>query len=157
VNGWCLGGGFELALFSDVRIAASNAVFAFPEMTLGAFPGAGGAITLPRLIGRGRAKEIFFTGRRIKADEALALGIVEFVVQPAALQAEARALAERMKASSPLGIAGVKEMVNFGTDLPFTEAAALNETLRRPLEATQDYAEGISAHFEKRAPVFRGH
>jgi enoyl-CoA hydratase/carnithine racemase len=156
VNGWCLGGGFELALFSDVRIASRSAVFAFPEMTLGAYPGAGAGITLPRLIGRGRAKEIFFTGRRIKADEALALGIVEFVVEPAALQAEALALAERMKASSPLGIAGIKEMVNFGADLPFAEAAALNEKLRRPLESTQDYVEGIAAHFEKRSPVFRG-
>jgi len=73
VHGWCLGGGFELALFSDLRIATSYAVFSSPEMTLGAYPGAGGAIVLPRLVGPARAKEIFFTARRIRGDDALAV------------------------------------------------------------------------------------
>lgn len=80
IHGHCLGGGFELALYCDIRVAAENAVFSFPEMTLGAYPGAGAAVVLPRLIGRGRAKEIFFTARKVKADEALSLGIVEHVV-----------------------------------------------------------------------------
>ena len=156
VHGWCLGGGFELALFCDLRVASEDAVFSFPEMTLGAYPGAGAAVALPRLIGRGRAKEIFFTARRVKADEALALGIVEYVVPRNALLDKALAIAEQIKNSSPLGIAGIKRMVNVGTEAGFDGAVALNEALRRPLEASEDYAEGISAFFEKRKPVFRG-
>lgn len=156
VHGWCLGGGFELALFSDLRIATPEATFAFPEMTLGAYPGAGAAIALPRLVGPGRAKEIFFTARRIPGEEALSLGLVEFLVPRAELLDRARALADSMKRCSPLGLAGVKEMVNIGSDLAFADAVALNDRLRRPLEATKDYEEGIRAHFEKRPAVFRG-
>jgi enoyl-CoA hydratase/carnithine racemase len=156
IHGHCLGGGFELALFCDLRVAADNAVFSFPEMTLGAYPGAGAAIALPRLIGRGRAKEIFFTARKVKADEALSIGIVEWVVPRNDLMAKAQAVASEIKKSSPLGIAGVKQMVNLGTDLEFDEAIALNETLRRPLEATKDYEEGIQAFFEKRPARFTG-
>ncbi|MCC7348498.1 MAG: enoyl-CoA hydratase/isomerase family protein [Variibacter sp.] len=156
IHGWCLGGGFELALFCDLRIATPEAVFSFPEMTLGAYPGAGAAIALPRLIGLGRAKDIFFTARRVPAEEALALGIVEWVVPRAELLDRAFALAGQMQRCSPLGLAGVKQMVNLGTDLGFDEAVKLNETLRRPLEATRDYEEGIRAFFEKRSPVFTG-
>jgi enoyl-CoA hydratase/carnithine racemase len=156
IHGWCLGGGFELALFSDLRIATPEAVFSFPEMTLGAYPGAGAAIALPRLIGPGRAKEIFFTARRVPAQEALALGIVEWVVPRAELAAKALEIAGRMKACSPLGLAGVKQMVNLGTDLEFADAIALNEKIRRPLEATKDYEEGIRAFFEKRPARFVG-
>lgn len=156
VHGWCLGGGFELALFCDLRIASEDAVFSFPEMTLGAYPGAGAAIMLPRLIGRGRAKEIFFTARRVNAEEALSLGIVEHVVSREQLLDKAFELASQIKLSSPLGVAGIKRMVNIGTDLGFEGAVALNEALRRPLEASSDYAEGISAFFEKRKPLFEG-
>jgi len=156
LHGWCLGGGFELALFCDLRVAAGNTVFSWPEMTLGAYPGSGAAIVLPRLIGRARAKELFFTARRVKADEALALGLVEWVVPREALLDKAFELADRIKVTSPLGCAAVKRMVNLGTDLPFEAASDLNDALRRPLEATQDYEEGIRAHFEKRKPVFRG-
>jgi enoyl-CoA hydratase/carnithine racemase len=156
VHGWCLGGGFELALFSDLRIATPEAVFSFPEMTLGAYPGAGAAIALPRLIGPGRAKDIFFTARRVPAEEALALGIVEWVVPRADLLTKAFELANRMKSCAPLGLAGVKQMVNLGADLEFDDAIALNEKLRRPLEGTKDYEEGIRAFFEKRPAVFTG-
>jgi enoyl-CoA hydratase/carnithine racemase len=156
IHGWCLGGGFELALFSDLRIATPEAVFSFPEMTLGAYPGAGAAIALPRLIGPGRAKEIFFTARRVPAEEALSFGIVEWVVPRADLLTKAFELANRMKACAPLGLAGVKQMVNLGTDLEFEDAIALNDKVRRPLEGTKDYEEGIRAFFEKRPPVFVG-
>ena len=156
VHGWALGGGFELALFSDLRIATPQAVFSFPEMTLGAYPGAGAAIALPRLVGPGRAKDIFFTARRIPGEEALALGIVERLVPREELMTQAFELANRMKACSPLGLATVKQMVNVGGDLELDDAIALNEKLRRPLEATRDYEEGIRAHFEKRPAVFVG-
>jgi len=150
VHGHCLGGGFELALYCDLRVAADNTVFSFPEMTLGAYPGAGAAVVLPRLIGRGRAKEIFFTARRVKADEALSLGLVEHVVPRGKILSKANEIAVEIKKSSPLGVARVKQMVNFGADLEFEEANALNDKLRRPLEGTEDYLEGIAAFFEKR-------
>lgn len=156
VHGHCLGGGFELALYCDLRIAADNSVFSFPEMTLGAYPGAGAAVVLPRLIGRGRAKEIFFTARKVKADEALALGIVEWVAPRDRILEKAYEIANEIKKSSPRGVAGIKQMVNFGADLPFEEANALNDKLRRPLEGTRDYLEGITAFFEKRPARFTG-
>jgi enoyl-CoA hydratase/carnithine racemase len=156
VHGFCLGGGFELALYCDLRVAADNAVFSFPEMTLGAYPGAGAAVVLPRLIGRGRAKEIFFTARKVKADEALALGIVEWVVPRDQIIGKAFEIANQIKNSSPLGVAGIKQMVNFGADLAFEEANALNDRLRRPLEGTKDYLEGITAFFEKRPARYIG-
>jgi enoyl-CoA hydratase/carnithine racemase len=156
IHGFCLGGGFELALYCDLRVAADNAVFSFPEMTLGAYPGAGAAVVLPRLIGRGRAKEIFFTARKVKADEALSLGIVEWAVPRDQILNKAFEIANEIKKSSPLGIAGIKQMVNFGADLAFEEANALNDKLRRPLEATKDYLEGINAFFEKRPARYIG-
>jgi enoyl-CoA hydratase/carnithine racemase len=156
VHGFCLGGGFEVALYCDLRVAADNAVFSFPEMTLGAYPGAGAAVVLPRLIGRGRAKEIFFTARKLKADEALSLGIVEWVVPRDQIVSKAFEVANEIKKSSPLGVAGIKQMVNFGADLTFEEANALNDKLRRPLEGTKDYLEGITAFFEKRPARYIG-
>ena len=156
IHGYCMGGGFELALFCDFRIATPQAVFSFPEMSLGAYPGAGGPMVLPRVIGRARAKEILFSARRVAADEALELGIVEWVVPQDELLPRAFALAESFKASSPLGTAGVKRLVNQGADLTMDGASDLNDALRRPLEATQDYEEGIRAFFEKRKPNFVG-
>lgn len=156
IHGWCLGGGFELALACDFRIATEQATFAFPEMSLGAYPGAGGPIYLPRLIGRARAKEILFTARQVDAQEALALGIVEWLVSRDDLLPRARQLAEGFKRCSPLGVAGAKRLINQGADLPIEVANQLNEAIRRPLEATQDYEEGIRAHYEKRRPNFIG-
>lgn len=156
VGGWCLGGGFELALYCDLRIAAEDARFGWPEMTLGAYPGGGGAVMLPRIVGRAKAKELFFSARRIGAAEALALGLVERVVPRAQLLDSALAFCREMESTSPLGLAAVKKAINQGADLPLREAAELDQSLRRPLEATRDYEEGIRAHFEKRKPVFCG-
>lgn len=157
VNGWCVGGGFELALYCDLRIASDQARFGFPEMTLGAFPGAGGAVILPRLIGRAAARPFFYMAHQVGADEALRLGILERVVVREELLDAAHELAQRVADStSPLGFAGAKKLLNTGVDLPFDEAAELNQSLRRPLEATADYEEGLRAHFEKRKPRFIG-
>jgi enoyl-CoA hydratase/carnithine racemase len=156
VNGFCMGGGFEVALFCDFRIAVPEAVFSFPEMSLGAYPGGGGPIALPRVIGRARAKEILFSARRVSADEALDLGIIEDMAPREELLDSAFAMAETFKASSPGGVAGVKRMINLGADLSVDMAGDLNDAIRRPLEATKDYEEGITAFFEKRKPVFRG-
>jgi len=156
IGGWCLGGGFELALYCDLRVAADDARFGWPEMTLGAYPGGGGAVMLPRIVGRAKAKELFFTAKRIGAAEALALGLVERVVPRAQLLDAALELALETERTSPLGLAAVKQAINQGADLPLADAADLDQSLRRPLEATSDYEEGIRAHFEKRKPVFRG-
>lgn len=157
VNGWCVGGGFELALYCDLRIASDQARFGFPEMTLGAFPGAGGAVILPRLIGRAAARPFFYMARQVGSDEALRLGILEAVVKREELLSAAIELAQKIADStSPLGFAGAKQLLNAGADLPFEAAAELNQTLRRPLEATADYEEGLRAHFEKRKPRFIG-
>lgn len=156
IGGWCLGGGFELALFCDTRIAAEDAKFSWPEMTLGAYPGSGAALMLPRIIGPAQAKQLFFTARRIDAQEALRIGLVERVVPASGLLDAALAFSREVERTSPLGLAAVKKSVNEGFDLPLQQAAELDQSLRRPLEATHDYEEGIRAHFEKRPPVFVG-
>ena len=157
VNGWCLGGGFELALYCDLRIASDKARFGFPEMTLGAFPGAGGAVVLPRLIGRAAARPFLYLARQVGAADALKLGILEQATSPDELMPAAIALANQIADStSPLGFANAKVLLNGGADLEFGAAAELNQSLRRPLEATADYEEGLRAHFEKRKPRFIG-
>lgn len=156
IGGWCLGGGFELALSCDLRVAAEDAKFGWPEMTLGAYPGAGAAVMLPRLIGSAAAKELFFTARRIDAAKAHAIGLVQAVSTRAQLMDAAFRYAADIESTSPLGLAAVKQVVNQGADLPWEEAVRLDQTLRRPLEATRDYEEGIKAHFEKRKPTFIG-
>lgn len=156
IHGWCLGGGFELALFSDFRIATPESVFSFPETALGAYPGSGGPIALSHLIGRAWAKEILFSSRRVPAEEALKLGIVESLEPRETLLDRAFEFAESFKTSSPLGLAAVKRLLNQGSDLPLDTAMDLNDALRRPLEATKDYLEGIEAFFEKRKPKFKG-
>lgn len=156
VHGWCLGGGSELALACDLRIAADDARFGFPEMTLGAYPGSGGPVTLTRLVGAARAKEILFTAMRFDAAQAQAMGIVQCVVPREQLLAEALAWVDRMSATSPLALAALKQSINQGMALPLREAAELDQSLRRPLDATHDYEEGMRAHFEKRKPVFIG-
>lgn len=156
IGGWCLGGGFELALACDVRIAAEDARFAFPEMALGAYPGSGGAATLPRIVGIARAKEILFTARRLDAAEALRLGLVERLVARPALIDSALAWVEEMEATSPLALAALKRSMHEGMTLSVEEASELDQSIRRRLDATADYQEGLRAYFEKRKPVFRG-
>jgi len=157
IHGWCLGGGFEVACNCDIRVAAADATFSWPEMRLGAYPGGSAGVVFPRLVGRARAKELFFTARKVEAPEALNLRIVETLVPSGRHLTTALEIAEQIKAnSSPLGAAAVKRMVNAGADLSFGDATVLNEALRRPLEASLDYEEGIQAFFEKRRPQWRG-
>lgn len=156
IDGFCLGGGAELALAADIRIASATAQFGFPEMTLGAFPGAGAPVRLPRVVGGPRAKEILLTARRVGAAEAKAIGLVHEVVPQAELAARAAAVARQVLRVSPLGARAVKQIVNRGMAMSVEEATALANALRQPLEATRDYQEGLRAHFEKRAPRFTG-
>lgn len=156
IGGWCLGGGLELALACDLRFAAEDARFGFPEMTLGAYPGSGGPVTLSRLVGLARAKDLLFTARRFDAREALSLGIVDRVVPAATLVDAALAWVAQVEATAPLAIAALKRSMQETQAMSFRDAAEHDQRLRRPLDATIDYAEGMLAHFEKRKPVFRG-
>ncbi|MBK8739002.1 MAG: enoyl-CoA hydratase/isomerase family protein [Betaproteobacteria bacterium] len=150
------GRGLELALYCDLRIAAGDSTFGWPEMTLGAYPGSGGPIILPRIIGVAAAKQFLLFDHRIAAARALQIGLVQEVVAAGSELERALALAERVTNVSPGGAAAVKRLLNESAALTMDDADALNVALRRPLEATADYAEGIEAHYEKRKPRFTG-
>jgi enoyl-CoA hydratase/carnithine racemase len=154
INGTCLGGGCELAMACDIRIAEEQAEFGQPEVTLGIIPGAGGTQNLPRLVPLGRAKRLLFTGERIGAGEALAIGLVDEVVAMGEAQAAAQALARRIAANAPLAVAAAKRSVNLGLQMGLVDAHRLEASLFATLVETDDFAEGIRAFFDKRSPTF---
>ncbi len=156
IGGWCLGAGLELALACDVRIAAAEARFAFPEMTLGAYPGGGGLVLLARLIGRARAMEWLLSNKRLSADEAQSLGLVSRCVPRKELEAAVEQTGACVASLAPLAVAALKASIDQGLDLPLDQAFAIDQKFRRPLDATNDYQEGLRAHKEKRSPVFTG-
>ena len=156
VNGRAQAGGFEMTLACDIRVAASHATFAMPENTWGMFPGAGGPIRLPRLVGPGKAMEIIMTGSDVTAEEALRIGLVERVVRADDFLAEVRRLAGAIAASGPLGNRAVKKLVRASLDIDLRSARAYSESLREPLVSSVDTVEGIAAHCEGRQPRFQG-
>jgi len=156
INGWCLGGGLELAIYCDLRVASDHSRFGWPEMTLGGYPSGGGAVMLPRIIGEAKAKEFFFTAQSLNAQDALKLGLVHRIVSNDDLMNSALDYVTGIELTSPLGLAGLKKSMNTGVDLPYDEAVKVDQNIRRPLESTEDYQEGLLAHFEKRRPIFKG-
>lgn len=156
VNGFAMGGGTELALACDMRIASSRAVFGLPEVHLGVAPCYGGTQRLPRLVGTGLAKELLFTGRKVKADEALSIGLVNRVVEHAELLNEAESLMRSILKSGPIAVRTCKELVDRGMALSLAEGLVLEADLNGMLAETGDAKEGVTAFFEKREPVFRG-
>lgn len=156
VNGYALGGGCELALACDVRVAAENAVFGLPEVTLGVLPGYGGTQRLPRLVGRGRALELIATGERIGAEEALRIGLVNRVVPSGQLLDACRRIADRVLAAAPLAVAAAKRAVIRGGETDLDTALELEALEFGGLCATRDRTEGMRAFLEKRRPVFEG-
>jgi enoyl-CoA hydratase/carnithine racemase len=154
VNGYALGGGLEMALACDVRIAARQATFGLPEVRYGILAGAGGTQRLARLVGPGRAKLLMYTARRIGAEEALAIGLVEAVVEGDRLLAEARAIAAEIAANSPIAVRHVKRCVDEGLDLPLEQGLALERRLWAESISHGDYREGVKAWMEKRKPKF---
>jgi enoyl-CoA hydratase len=156
VNGYALGGGLELAMACDIRIASDTAFFGQPEITLGSIPGWGGTQRLPLLIGLGRARELILTGRIIDAAEAERAGLVNRVVPVADLATEAHAVAERITGLAPVALALAKDAIR---QVEGDLAAGLQverEHVARTF-ATDDQREGTRAFLEKRAPVFHGH
>jgi enoyl-CoA hydratase len=156
INGFCLGGGLELALCCDIRIASENARFGSPEVNLGIFPGAGGTQRLPRLIGWGRAKELIYTGRIIDAAEGERIGIVDKVVPHEKLAEEVNRLAQEIANKSPLIIRMVKQVINHGMYTDLAAGLAHERANFALCFATEDRREGITAFLEKRKPQFKG-
>jgi enoyl-CoA hydratase/carnithine racemase len=156
LNGAALGGGLELALACDLRVAAEGVELGLPEVSLGIIPGAGGTARLPRMIGIARAKDLILTGRRVGAAEALAMGLVARIAPPARLAAEALALAEQVAQNAPVSLRQAKRAVDEGFHLPLEEALALENRLYQDCLRSRDRDEALRAFAEKRPPVFTG-
>ncbi|MFN2568614.1 MAG: enoyl-CoA hydratase/isomerase family protein [Candidatus Dormibacteria bacterium] len=156
INGIAYGGGCELALAADMRIASRSARFAQPEINLGLVPGWGGSQRLPRLIGPSAALPMLLTGEPVDAEAALRCGLVSEVVEAAELPAAAGRLAARLAGKAPLALAAMKRAVRHGLECPLEEGLAVEEGELRSLLGTEDVAEGVMAFLEKRAPRWSG-
>jgi len=156
INGYALGGGCELAMCCDMRIASDQAQLGLTEVTLGIIPGGGGTQRLPRLIGRGKALELILTGRRIDAHEALHLGLVEQVVPHAQLMGVVEELAQTITSRAPLAVKYAKEAIVRGSELSLEAGLKVEAELYTLLRATEDRMEGARAFKEKRPPLFQG-
>ena len=156
INGYALGGGLELAMAGDIRIASRTAQLGQPEINLGFIPGAGGTQRLPRLVGPSRAKELIYTGDMIPADEAHRIGLVDKVVPPEQLEREARALGLKLAEKPPLALMAAKYAIQMGLETNIWTAMQLESSLFGLLFSTDDVVEGVTAFLEKRKPKFKG-
>lgn len=156
INGFALGGGMELALSCDIRIASKNALFGQPEVTIGLPPGWGGTYRLQKLVGMGIAKDLILTGRKISADEAYRLNLISEICEPEELKEKAIKIAEVIAHNAPIAVREAKKALNNNYGI------TLNEAYKNEIEAadvcfkTKDIVEGITALFEKRKPNFKG-
>ncbi len=157
VNGVALGGGCELMMACDIRIADEKSIIGLPEVSLGVIPGAGGTQMLPRLAPIGMAKRLLFTGDRISAHEAHAIGLIDEVVENGGALAGALRLAARINANAPLAVAAAKRAVNLGLQMSLTDGHRLEARLFGDLFESEDVNEGVAAFLDKRAPRFEGH
>jgi enoyl-CoA hydratase len=156
INGVALGGGCELAMACDLRIAARSARLGQPEVNLGLLPGGGGTQRLPRLVGTGRALRMILTGDMIEADEAERIGLVDEVVPDEELRDRTRDLARRIARHSPLALRLIKQAVRAAAEMPLGAGLAMERELFVTAFSSEDSREGIAAFLEKRSPVFRG-
>lgn len=150
INGFCLGGGNELAMSCDVRLASENAIFGQPEVGLGITAGFGGTQRLARLIGAGMAKELLYTGRNVKADEALRIGLVNAVYPLEQLMENALKMANKIAKNAPIAVRMTKEAIDQGLNLDIDSAVALEARLFGQCFESEDQVEGMKAFLEKR-------
>lgn len=154
IDGFALGGGLELALACDVRIASKRSLVGFPEVRLGILPGYGGTQRLPRLIGSGKAKQIIFSGENISAGEAKQIGIIEEVTEESPIE-KAKDLGESISKRAPLAIRSAKRAIDQGLDATLEQGQHIEATAFGDLCETKDKNEGVAAFFEKRQPNFQ--
>ncbi len=156
IRGYAFGGGLELALACDIRVAGDDARLGLTEIDLAIIPGGGGTQRLPRLVGRGKALEMILTGARIDAHEALRIGLVERVVPAAEVLSSVLELARTLAAKAPVALRYAKEAVVKGLELPLADGIRLENDLATLLRTTEDRIEGATAFLEKRKPRFTG-
>ncbi len=156
VEGFALGGGCELAVLSDMIVASESAAFAVPEVTRGIFPGIGGTQLLPRIIGSPMAKEMIFTGRRVDAREAKALGLVNHLVPKGQARAKALEIAATIAENGPIAVRQAKKAINWGAETDLETGMALAIEAYNNTVTTDDRVEGVRAFNEKRKPEFKG-
>ena len=156
VNGYALGGGCELALACDIRIASDKAKMGFPEVKLGIFPAWGGSQRITRMMGIGKAKELIFTGEMFSAEDALRFGLVERVVPHEVIMKEATELAQSIAQRAPLAVSTAKTAINKGSEMEIKGALKLEKELISSIFESDDRTEGMKAFLEKRDPEFKG-
>ena len=156
VNGIALGGGTEVALASDIRIASENASMGLTEARLAIIPGGGGTQRLPRIIGVAKAKELIFTGRRVDAKEALDIGLVNRVTQPQMLLDECMKMADMIGENGPIAVEMAKYAIDKGIETDLATGLAIESNAYRVTIPTKDRIEGLTAFKEKRKPVYKG-
>jgi enoyl-CoA hydratase len=156
ISGYCLGGGLEIALASDLVIATDDSKFGFPEVNLGLLPGWGGTQRVARIVGRHKAKQLVMLGETFDANEALRIGIINWVVEKANLDKFLDDLLTKLKQKSPLVLGRAKDAVNKAYEISLSEGLAYETELDTTLIATEDAKEGIRAFLDKRKPIFQG-
>jgi len=156
VEGFALAGGCELAILSDFIVASETAVFGVPETTLGIFPGIGGTQLLPRILGAPLAKELIFTGRRMKADEARAAGLINHLVPAGHAKAKATEIALAIAKNGPIAVRQAKKAIAYGSETDLETALVLAIEAYNATVVTEDRLEGVRAFNEKRTPEFKG-
>jgi enoyl-CoA hydratase len=155
INGFALGGGLELALSCDIRLASENATMGLPEVSLGIIPGYGGTQRLSRTINVGDAKKLIYTAGMIKADEALRLGLVQEVLPSDQLMERAQKLAKKIASNAPIAVKGAKRAVNSERNLSIQQGLAVELSVTRETFGTEDKKEGVDAFVNKRKAVFK--
>lgn len=156
VEGVAFGGGLELALSCDLRICGKDAKFSLPETGLAIIPGAGGTQRLPRIVGRSRAKELIFTGRRFDAVEAVTMGVVNYCVPAGDAYQKALELAREINQKGPLAVKMAKKAIDQGAEVDLPSALVVEEECYQQVLHTEDRLEGLAAFAEKRKPIYKG-
>ncbi|MFC1869880.1 enoyl-CoA hydratase/isomerase family protein [Chloroflexota bacterium] len=155
INGFCLGGGLEVALGCDIRIAGEKARLGLPEVTLGLIPGDGGTQRLPRAIPSCKAAELLLTGKIIDAQEAYRIGLVNIIVPPDQVMSTAKEWAETICKAGPLAVRAAKQAMIRGSEMPLEDGLRLEYMLNAYVTSTEDFAEGTTAFVEKRKPTYK--